>query len=112
MKNIDFATTDESFLQFFESLCKRAGGKNRRILSAKIARKLNADGKTFLSKGFGFVEFESHETALICSKLVSTGAGKLDGKVLSTELSKQKMSSSQPQEAVDEDNALMKKKMK
>ena len=112
VKNIDFATTDESFLQFFESLCKRAGGKNRRILSAKIARKLNADGKTFLSKGFGFVEFESHETALICSKLVSTGAGKLDGKVLSTELSKQKMSSSQPQEAVDEDNALMKKKSK
>jgi multiple RNA-binding domain-containing protein 1 len=114
VKNIDFATTDESFLQFFENLCKRAGGKNRRIVSAKIARKPSSDGKTSLSKGFGFVEFESHETASICSKIVSTGAGKLDGKVLSTELSKQKMSSSQQQqpETVDDDNALMKKKSK
>lgn len=104
VKNIDFATTDESFLQFFENLCKRAGGKNRRLVSAKIARKPNSDGKPSLSKGFGFVEFESHETASICSKLVSTGVGKLDGKVLSIELSRQKMSSSQQRETVFEDD--------
>ena len=101
VKNIDFATTDESFLQFFENLCKRAGGKNRRLVSAKIARKPNSDkSKSLLSKGFGFVEFESHETASICSKLVSTGVGKLDGKVLSIELSRQKMS----RETVEDDN--------
>ena len=104
VKNIDFAATDESFLQFFENLCKRAGGKNRRLVSAKIARKPNSDGKPSLSKGFGFVEFESHETASICSKLVSTGVGKLDGKVLSIELSRQKMSSSQQRETVFEDD--------
>ena len=112
VKNIDFATTDESFLQFFENLCKRAGGKNRRLVSAKIARKPNSDkSKSLLSKGFGFVEFESHETASICSKLVSTGIGKLDGKVLSIELSRQKMS----REAVEDDNTnalMMKKKSK
>ena len=111
VKNIDFATTDESFLQFFENLCKRAGGKNRRLVSAKIARKPNSDGKSLLSKGFGFVEFESHETASICSKLVSTGIGKLDGKVLSIELSRQKMS----RETVEDDNTnalAMKKKSK
>ncbi|CAL6331783.1 unnamed protein product [Bathycoccus prasinos] len=111
VKNIDFATTDESFLQFFENLCKRAGGKNRRLVSAKIARKPNSDGKSLLSKGFGFVEFESHETASICSKLVSTGVGKLDGKVLSIELSRQKMS----RETVEDDNTnalAMKKKSK
>ena len=101
VKNIDFSTTDESFLQFFENLCKRAGGKNRRLVSAKIARKPNSDkSKSLLSKGFGFVEFESHETASICSKLVSTGVGKLDGKVLSIELSRQKMS----RETVEDDN--------
>ena len=112
VKNIDFATTDESFLQFFENLCKRAGGKNRRLVSAKIARKPNSDkSKSLLSKGFGFVEFESHETASICSKLVSTGIGKLDGKVLSIELSRQKMS----RETVEDDNTnalAMKKKSK
>ncbi|CAL6333238.1 unnamed protein product [Bathycoccus prasinos] len=112
VKNIDFATTDESFLQFFENLCKRAGGKNRRLVSAKIARKPNSDkSKSLLSKGFGFVEFESHETASICSKLVSTGVGKLDGKVLSIELSRQKMS----RETVEDDNTnalMMKKKSK
>ena len=112
VKNIDFSTTDESFLQFFENLCKRAGGKNRRLVSAKIARKPNSDkSKSLLSKGFGFVEFESHETASICSKLVSTGIGKLDGKVLSIELSRQKMS----REAVEDDNTnalMMKKKSK
>ena len=112
VKNIDFATTDESFLQFFENLCKRAGGKNRRLVSAKIARKPNSDkSKSLLSKGFGFVEFESHETASICSKLVSTGVGKLDGKVLSIELSRQKMS----RETVEDDNTnalAMKKKSK
>ena len=112
VKNIDFATTDESFLQFFENLCKRAGGKNRRLVSARIARKPNSDkSKSLLSKGFGFVEFESHETASICSKLVSTGIGKLDGKVLSIELSRQKMS----REAVEDDNTnalMMKKKSK
>ena len=112
VKNIDFATTDESFLQFFENLCKRAGGKNRRLVSAKIARKPNSDkSKSLLSKGFGFVEFESHETASICSKLVSTGIGKLDGKILSIELSRQKMS----RETVEDDNTnalMMKKKSK
>ena len=112
VKNIDFATTDESFLQFFENLCKRAGGKNRRLVSARIARKPNSDkSKSLLSKGFGFVEFESHETASICSKLVSTGIGKLDGKVLSIELSRQKMS----RETVEDDNTnalMMKKKSK
>ena len=112
VKNIDFSTTDESFLQFFENLCKRAGGKNRRLVSAKIARKPNSDkSKSLLSKGFGFVEFESHETASICSKLVSTGVGKLDGKVLSIELSRQKMS----RETVEDDNTnalMMKKKSK
>jgi multiple RNA-binding domain-containing protein 1 len=112
VKNIDFSTTDESFLQFFENLCKRAGGKNRRLVSAKIARKPNSDkSKSLLSKGFGFVEFESHETASICSKLVSTGVGKLDGKVLSIELSRQKMS----RETVEDDNTnalAMKKKSK
>lgn len=112
VKNIDFATTDESFLQFFENLCKRAGGKNRRLVSARIARKPNSDkSKSLLSKGFGFVEFESHETASICSKLVSTGIGKLDGKILSIELSRQKMS----RETVEDDNTnalVMKKKSK
>ena len=107
VKGIDFATTDENLRSFFENLAKKVRGK---VVSAKIAKKPNAGpGGQTLSKGFGFVEFESHETAKKCEKLAKSGGSKLDGKVLAVELSKQK---SQSIAETDDDDKNSSKAMK
>ncbi|XP_050368139.1 multiple RNA-binding domain-containing protein 1 [Argentina anserina] len=65
VKNLNFKTTDESLKKHFEQV------KEGRILSAKVKKHMKK-GKN-LSMGFGFVEFDSVETATeVCKGLQGT----------------------------------------
>lgn len=85
VKNVAFATTDESLRQHFDKVISSVGGT---LHSAKIARRKDTDGK-LLSMGFGFVECNSEEVArLVMQKLQGS---MLDKHKLSLQLSKRKM---------------------
>ncbi|XP_004293728.1 PREDICTED: multiple RNA-binding domain-containing protein 1 [Fragaria vesca subsp. vesca] len=65
VKNLNFKTTDESLKKHFEQV------KEGKILSAKVKKHMKK-GKN-LSMGFGFVEFDSVETATeVCKGLQGT----------------------------------------
>lgn len=66
VKNLNFKTTDESLKKHFSELMKEG-----RILSVKVKKHLK-NGKN-VSMGFGFVEFDSPETATnVCRDLQGT----------------------------------------
>ncbi|KAK7385142.1 hypothetical protein VNO78_30854 [Psophocarpus tetragonolobus] len=66
VKNLNFKTTDESLRKHFSELMKEG-----RILSAKVKKHLK-NGKN-VSMGFGFIEFDSPETATnVCRDLQGT----------------------------------------
>ncbi|XP_052736031.1 multiple RNA-binding domain-containing protein 1 isoform X2 [Vigna angularis] len=66
VKNINFKTTDENLRKHFSELMKEG-----RILSVKVKKHLK-NGKN-VSMGFGFIEFDSPETATnICRDLQGT----------------------------------------
>ncbi|CAJ1971923.1 unnamed protein product [Sphenostylis stenocarpa] len=66
VKNLNFKTTDESLRKHFSELLKEG-----RILSVKVKKHLKS-GKN-VSMGFGFVEFDSPETATnVCRDLQGT----------------------------------------
>jgi len=58
--NLNFDTTSEGLKTFFGKKMKKLGGGVR---SAMVATKKSANGVATLSRGYGFVEFESKEQA-------------------------------------------------
>ncbi|BBN20258.1 multiple RNA-binding domain-containing protein 1 [Marchantia polymorpha subsp. ruderalis] len=68
VKNLNFATTQESLTKHFRQLLKQGA-----LRSVKICTKPNKKGGKALSMGFGFVEFDSVETATeVCKNFQGT----------------------------------------
>ncbi|KAL2317837.1 hypothetical protein Fmac_031713 [Flemingia macrophylla] len=95
VKNLNFKTTDESLRKHFSELIKEG-----RILSVKVKKHLK-NGKS-VSMGFGFVEFDSPETATnVCRDLQGTV---LDSHALILQLCHVKNDSQKPK-AVEKDKS-------
>ncbi|KAK8940474.1 Polyadenylate-binding protein RBP47C' [Platanthera zijinensis] len=98
VKNLNFKTSDESFKEHFEKLVKCGS-----IKSVKVKKHLK-NGKN-LSTGFGFIEFDSVETATsVCRDLQGTI---LDGHALILQLCHAK-NDDQAQNKVGKDKSLTK----
>ncbi|KAI1721971.1 RNA recognition motif domain-containing protein [Ditylenchus destructor] len=74
--NIPFAYTDEQFRQVCLDRAKGGPGKNVHITECRIMREKkgkDAKGRIILgrSKGFGFVEFDTHTNALTCLRTMN-----------------------------------------
>ncbi|KAL2609507.1 hypothetical protein R1flu_028080 [Riccia fluitans] len=80
VKNLNFSTTPESLKKHFQQLVKHGS-----LRSVKISTKPNKKGGKALSMGFGFVEFDSVETATeVCKQFQGTV---LEGHALILQLS-------------------------
>jgi multiple RNA-binding domain-containing protein 1 len=82
VKNLNFATTDAGLRKHFDRAASAAGA---RVLSAKVARRKGADGKS-LSLGFGFVELDGPDAAKAVTKALQ--GSMLDKHKLQLQLSK------------------------
>jgi len=83
VKGLDFATTENKLRLHFLAASQRVSGK---VISERIVTHRGPGGKP-LSRGYGFVEFDSPKTAK--SVLRSLQGSSLDGKALKLELSTQ-----------------------
>ena len=83
VKGLDFGTTENKLRSHFLVAAQRVSG---RVVSVRIVTHRGPGGKT-LSRGFGFVELDTHRTAK--SVLNALQGSSLDGKTLKLELSSQ-----------------------
>jgi multiple RNA-binding domain-containing protein 1 len=101
VKNINFDTTEDNLKAMFA----RCG----RVRSITIAKKKNTkdDGKTWLSLGYGFVEFNRKQDALLAVSRLNNA--ELEGHILQVKLSNRKLANSN---SVPKDNSIIKQKQK
>ena len=83
VKGLDFGTTDKKLRSHFAAAAQRVSGQ---IIAARVVTHRGPGGK-MLSRGFGFVEFDTPMVAK--SVLTALQGSSLDGKTLKLELSSQ-----------------------